>query len=176
MRRNTPLSIYSVFTFLVLLSKLVFAETPIERADWSKYFDEANAQGTIVVSDERSGDKEALAFNTVRSGKRFSPASTFKIPHTLFALEAGVIRDEFETKGWDGVKRSFPGWNQDQNLRSSMRYSVVWVYEGFAKEIGEQKEREFLKKIQYGNQDSSGKQPFWIEGNLQISAQEQLDF
>ena len=176
MRRNTALSIYSVFTFIVLFPKLVFAETAIERADWSKYFDEANAQGTIVVSDERSGGKETLAFNTVRSGKRFSPASTFKIPHALFALDAGVIRDEFETKVWDGVKRSFPGWNQDQNLRSSMRYSVVWVYEGFAKEIGEKKEREYLEKVQYGNQDSSGKQPFWIEGNLQISAQEQLDF
>jgi len=117
-----------------------------------------------------------MAFNIGRAGKRFFPASTFKIPHALFALDAGVIRDEFETKVWDGVKRSFPGWNQDQNLRSSMRYSVVWVYEGFAKEIGEKKEREYLEKVQYGNQDSSGKQPFWIEGNLQISAQEQLDF
>ena len=176
MRRNTSLSIYSVFTFIVLFPKLMFAETPIQRADWSKYFDEANAQGTIVVSDERSGGKGTMAFNIGRAEKRFSPASTFKIPHALFALDAGVIRDEFETKAWDGVKRSFPGWNQDQNLRSSMRYSVVWVYEGFAREIGEEKEREYLEKVQYGNQDSSGKQPFWIEGNLQISAQEQLDF
>jgi len=39
-----------------------------------------------------------------------------------------------------------------------------------------QKEREYLEKIAYGNQDPGGEQPFWIEGNLQISAKEQLDF
>jgi beta-lactamase class D len=174
MRRNISRAVCSIL--IVLFPNPGFSETPTERADWSKYFDEADARGTIVVSDERSGGKETMVFHTGRAGERLSPASTFKIPHALFALDAGVIRDEFETKIWDGVKRSVPGWNQDQNLRSSMRYSVVWVYEGFAKEIGGKKEREYLEKIQYGNQDPTGKQPFWIDGNLQISAREQVDF
>jgi len=57
-----------------------------------------------------------------------------------------------------------------------MRHSVVWVYERFAETIGEQKEREYLGRIQYGNQDPAGKSPFWLEGNLQISAYEQIGF
>lgn len=57
-----------------------------------------------------------------------------------------------------------------------MRHSVVWVYQKFAEEIGEAKEREYLKKIQYGNQDPTGKDPFWVEGNLRISAHEQIAF
>ena len=117
-----------------------------------------------------------MVFNHERAKKRFSPASTFKIPHAVFALDAGVINDEFETIKWDGTERSYPAWNRDQNLRSSMRHSVVWVYQKFEKDIGEEKEAEYLKKIQYGNQDSTGENPFWIEGNLKISANEQIAF
>ena len=42
---------------------------------------------------------------TERAGKRYSPASTFKVPHTLFALDAGVVKDEFQVFPWDGVKK-----------------------------------------------------------------------
>ena len=64
-----------------------------------------------------------------------------KCPHALFALDAGAVRDEFQVIRWDGVKRDFDGWNQDQTLRSSMRHSTVWVYQQFAREIGEVRER-----------------------------------
>ena len=47
---------------------------------------------------------------------------------------------------------------------------------GFTKKIGEQKEREYLERAQYGNEDPTGKSPFWVEGNLQISAHEQIGF
>ena len=73
--------------------------------------------GTIVIADERSG--EMLAYDVERAQKRFMPASTFKVPHALFALDAGAVRDEFQVIRWDGVKRDFDGWNQDQTLRSS---------------------------------------------------------
>ena len=66
---------------------------------------------------------------------------------------------------WDGVKRDFDGWNQDQTLRSSMRHSTVWVYQQFAREIGEVREKEYLTRIQYGNADpSGGVDRFWLDG------------
>jgi beta-lactamase class D len=176
MNRNPIRAIFSIFTLTLLYSDPAFSKTVTERDDWSEFFDEANAGGTIVVSDERTGRKETMAFNARRGRQRYSPASTFKIPHALFALDAGIIQDEFQTFSWDGIKRSFPGWNQDQNLRSSMRNSVVWVYEGFAKVIGEEGERAYLEKAQYGNQNPTGNQPFWVEGNLKISAEEQIEF
>ena len=57
-------------------------------------------KGTIVVADERQTDRVILVFDQVRSEKRYSPASTFKIPHTLFALDAGAARDEFQVFRW----------------------------------------------------------------------------
>ena len=78
---------------------------------------------------------------------------------------------------WDGVKRDFDGWNQDQTLRSSMRHSTVWVYQQFAREIGEVREKEYLTRTQYGNADpSGGVDRFWLDGALRISAMEQVDF
>ena len=69
-----------------------------------------------------------------------------QVPHTLFALDAGVVKDEFQVFPWDGVKRGYAPHNQDQNLRSAMRHSALWVYEKeFAKAIGEEKARSYLK-------------------------------
>ena len=77
------------------------------------------------MADERQTDRVILVFDQVRSEKRYSPASTFKIPHTIFALDAGAARDEFQVFRWDGIKRSFAAHNQDQDLRSAMRNSTV---------------------------------------------------
>ncbi len=159
-----------------MLSCLARADTAVERADWGAFFSRFKAEGTIVICDERTATKGYMAFNSERAGKRYSPASTFKIPHALFALDSGAVHDEFEIIIWDRTKRSVSSWNQDQDLRSSMRHSVVWVYERFAEVIGEHKEREYLGRIQYGNQDPTGTSPFWVEGNLQITAHEQIDF
>ncbi len=164
-------SIFSLATFAHA------QEGTLERSDWRKFFSEFQAKGTIVVADERQADRAMLVFDPVRSKKRYSPASTFKIPHTLFALDAGAVRDEFQIFRWDGVNRGFAGHNQDQDLRSAMRNSTVWVYELFAKEIGDDKARRYLKKIDYGNADpSTSNGDYWIEGSLAISAQEQIAF
>ena len=48
-----------------------------------------------------------LAYDVERAQKRL-PASTFKVPHALFALDAGAVRDEFQDSV-DGVKRDFDG-------------------------------------------------------------------
>lgn len=95
-----------------------------ERADWSRFFAKAEAQGTIVVLDNRHGKEVTFVYDTERAGRRYSPASTFKIPHSLFALDAGILRDEFQVIPWDGITRSTAAWNEDQNLRSAMRNST----------------------------------------------------
>jgi beta-lactamase class D len=154
----------------------------IERADWGKYFTAFDAKGTIVVLDTREKIPKQYVFNNKRANTRYSPASTYKIPHTLFALDADVIKDEFQVFKWDGVKRSYSKHNQDQTLRSAMRYSAVWVYDLLAKELGEDKANNYLHKIQYGNENASSKNlstksgSYWIDGELSISAVEQINF
>ena len=74
---------------------------PQERPDWKLFFSDQAVDGTIVIADERSG--EMLAYDVERAQKRFMPVSTFKVPHALFALDAGAVRDEFQVIRWDGV-------------------------------------------------------------------------
>ena len=147
-----------------------------ERPSWRAIFEKHQAVGTLVVADERGAAGPLLVYNPLRASQQFLPASTYKIPHSLFALDAGAVRDEFQVFPWDGVNHEFPGHNQNQTLRSAMRYSAVWVFELFAKQIGKQKAREYLRKAQYGNADPSGAEPYWLEGSLRISPLEQIAF
>ncbi len=148
-----------------------------ERPDWSHFFTDFDARGSIVVVDERGAAQPPWVYAEERARTRFPPASTFKIPHTLIALEVGAVRDEFEVFAWDGIERSFSGHNRDQNLRSAMRMSALWVYELFAQQIGEERARSYLEQIEYGNADpSTDGGAYWIYGNLQISAHEQISF
>lgn len=146
-----------------------------ERADWMDLFRAADVLGTIAVVDGRT--HQYLVYNRDRSKARFPPASTFKIPHTLFALDAGIVKDEFQVFIWDGVERQFPAWNRDQDLRSALRSSTLWVYQTLARQLGEKREQEYLRRIAYGNADTSGGiNRFWLDGGLRISAQEQIGF
>lgn len=141
---------------------------------WADFFSSADAQGSLVVLDARGKALELQGHDPVRAQQRFSPASTFKIPHSLFALDAGLVRDEFQVFAWDGVARPVPAWNGDQTLRSAMRNSTVWVFERFAKELGAAREAAYMQSIGYGNAAVSGAAPFWVEGDLAISCMEQL--
>ena len=169
-----------VVAFMALLfvsPAAVAAATWQERPDWAQFFQRAGVGGTIVIVDQRAGKDAHLVYGAERARTRFIPASTFKIPHALFALDAGIVRDEFQVFRWDGTKRDIESWNRDQDLRSSMRNSTVWVYQQFARELGEERERAYLRKISYGNADpSGGVDQFWLSGNLRISAEEQAAF
>jgi beta-lactamase class D len=168
------------FWILVIFLTLGFCATASaqvwqERLDWAHFFADAGVKGTIVVSDERTHTH--WVYGEERARTRFLPASTFKIPHALFALDGGIVRDEFQIFPWDGTRRDLESWNKDQNLRSSMRNSVVWVYQLFARQLGERRERNYLRRIAYGNADASGGiDRFWLEGGLRISAHEQVEF
>lgn len=153
------------------------ADAPVwtERPGWARHFEAAGVTGTIAIVDERDGSY--FVHERERAGTRFIPASTFKIPHTLFALDAGLVRDEFQVFAWDSTEREIRSWNRDHDLRSSMRHSVVWVYQNFARALGESRERALLERIGYGNADPSGGiERFWLDGALRISALEQIEF
>ncbi|MFS0879462.1 penicillin-binding transpeptidase domain-containing protein [Metabacillus niabensis] len=110
--------------------------------------------GTMVLKNVKKDD--IYLYNKERSIKRFTPESTFKVANSLIGLETGVVRDEYEVKRWDGVKREFEGWNRDHSLASAMRESAVWFYQDMARDIGNEKMQESINKINYGNKDISG--------------------
>ena len=138
-------------------------------------FKKTKITGTIVISSLQ-GNKEYI-YNNSRAIKRYIPASTFKIPNTLIALEERVIQDEYEIIKWDGKKRFYELWNKDQTLQSAISLSCVWYYQRFAKQIGDDKYLYYLNKLQYGNEKTGlDVSTFWLEGDMKISAVEQISF
>lgn len=175
-RRHLITTMLGACLAVTFTTSALAATTAVERPDWARFFAEADVVGSVVLLDTRGGAETPAVYNPERAQRRYSPASTFKIPHSLFALDAGLIRDEFQVIAWDGVKRPTAAWNADQNLRSAMRNSTVWVYERFAGQLGDQRETAYMQKIDYGNAVATGDKPFWVEGDLAITALEQIDF
>jgi beta-lactamase class D len=109
-------------------------------------------------------------------GRRTLPASTFKVPHALVALQTGVVTGKTVIK-WDGTKRDYPTWNQDQTLESAIRMSAVWVFQQFATAIGRERELEYLRTFRYGSATFEHEVTnFWLNGDLQISPVEEVAF
>jgi beta-lactamase class D len=106
------------------------------------------------------------------------PASTFKIPHALIALQTGVVTDPDALVKWDGSKQWMAQWERDHSLRTAIEESVVWFFQGTAEAIGRERMREHLAKLDYGNAKvDGGIRMFWLAGgSLEITPDEQLDF
>ena len=94
---------------------------------------------------------------------RLTPASTFKVPHALAALEAGAIKSPDERLTYDG-KGDWPeSAKRDHTLASAVRHSVLWYFQRVAERLGPEREAQYLRRLAYGNMDaSSGLTTFWI--------------
>ncbi|MEN7367209.1 BPU family class D beta-lactamase [Bacillus safensis] len=132
-------------------------------------------EGTFVIQEVK--EKSPWVYNKKRANKRFAPQSTFKVANALIGLQTGAVRDEYDIKYWDGVKREIDNWNKDHTLGSGMRDSVVWYYQAMARDIGEERMSHWVKAIHYGNEDiSGGIDQFWLSSSLKISPVEQVHF
>ncbi|MGX6647404.1 penicillin-binding transpeptidase domain-containing protein [Maricaulaceae bacterium MS644] len=136
-----------------------------------------NATGAILV--RRLSDGAEWTAGGERVERRMIPASTFKIPNALIILETGVVADpDLDALAWDGVERS-SGWDQDQTLRTAFRRSAVWAFQHWAREVGHERMGEAVSRLEYGNGEIGGADniaTFWLQGPLEISAREQVDF
>lgn len=165
-------------TIFIFIQALLFVacsftrETPKE---WQTIFENNNANGTFVLYNLDT--QEYKYYNSLRSDSAFIPASTFKILNSLIALETNVIKDENEIIKWDGIDRGWDKWNRDQNMKSAIAVSCVWFYQELARRIGKNRMQNWLNKVKYGNRQMGGKiDNFWLQGNLRISANEQVKF
>jgi beta-lactamase class D len=130
------------------------------------------ATETLIVAEPQPSEG---ATSLAETG--FSPASTFKIPNSLIALETGVADGPEFPLPWDGVERWNEAWNQDHIHRTAFQKSVVWYYQELARRIGEERMQEFIDAFDYGNRDiSGGIDQFWLSGALRISPREQVEF
>lgn len=114
-----------------------------------------------------------------RLEQRFVAASTSKIPHTLIALETGVVSGPDQAFKWDGQQRFLDNWNEDQTFADAFQRSTVWIYQLITPRIGSAILSEWLSEFGYGNADTGGPErisSYWLIGPLEISVAEQVAF
>lgn len=114
-----------------------------------------------------------------RVGRRFSPASTAKIPHTLLAVEVGAVSGMQDVFAWDGEVRFIDSWNQDQTFGQAFQRSAVWVYQIVTARIGAERLTAGFAAFGYGNGEIGGPDQiasYWLAAPLAISAAEQVVF
>ncbi|CAA6803900.1 MAG: Beta-lactamase (EC [uncultured Sulfurovum sp.] len=158
----------TILLFTLLMHALFANDIPIK-----SIFEAKDLNGTLLISSLH--DKE-YSYNMPRAEKRFTPASTFKIAHTLIALEEQVVTQDENIK-WDEKIRTYEAWNKDQTLQSAIAVSCVWCYQQFANVITNDTYLNYLKQMNYGNGKTGlEKSTFWLNSELKISAREQVEF
>ena len=156
--------------FLILLSINLFAWDKEVEEVFKKY----KVEGTIVI--ESLNKKKINIYNDKRASELFSPASTFKIPHSLIALNEGIVTKD-SVIVWDKKIREYESWNKDQILLTAFKSSCVWCYQEFASKIGVEKYKKYLKELNYGNKKiGDDVTRFWLDESLEITTFEQIKF
>lgn len=146
------------------------------RDSLAKRFTDAGTVGTFV--GYKTEDYLIIASDPTRSGEAILPASTYKIPNSVIALDTGVVGDpDKDVFKWDGVTRAFPDWNKDHTLRSAIAASAVPVYQEIARRIGEERMQKYVNLLEYGNRNiGGGIDRFWLTGDMRIDPMQQIDF
>ena len=151
------------------------SQSRAEDPELASIFSRLNVEGTVVISS-LDGQKN-FVHNDLRANTELLPASTFKIPNTLVALEHGAIGNGTEILKWDGQTKSIAAWNRDQSIETAFPSSCVWFYQELAKRVGITAYQDYLQRIHYGNEKVGPElTTFWLEGDLRISAYQQIDF
>jgi len=148
----------------------------IVNEEFQNLFDAVNLNGAILIYNLQKNIYYSNDFKWCGEGKL--PASTFKIPNSIIALELGIVKNDSTVLKWDGEKRWNKNWNQDLILRDAFHFSCVPCYRKIARQIGVERMNKHLAKLDYGNitTDSSNIDMFWLEGNAMINQFEQIDF
>jgi len=137
-------------------------------------------KGTIVIYDQ--GADKYITHNEDRAATPYSPFSTYKIPHSIIALETKIISNTEQIIQWE--EKKYPAetwwpktWAGEHNLRSAIKFSVVPAYRHLATLIGDSVMQRYVDRFEFGNKDiSSGLDSFWLNGSLRITAYEQVAF
>ena len=138
-----------------------------------KYFDAKNVDGCFTMLNNADGS--VTVYNMALDTMRLTPASTFKIPNSLIALQTGIATNDSMVIKWDGIKRWNDDWNKDMNMREAFKVSNVGYYQEIARRIGKDTMQRWLDSLGYGNRNIGNYvDSFWLNNDLKISPDEQL--
>lgn len=146
------------------------------QAGLAKHFADEGTEGTFAALTPGKG--HVIASDDSRMEKAILPASTFKIPNSVIALETGVVADpDKDVFKWDGKTYAISEWNKDHTLQTAIAASAVPVYQEIARRIGQQRMQKYVDAFDYGNRNiGGGIDHFWLTGDLRISPLQQIAF
>ena len=154
--------------------------TEVERevllSAFQSFLDSANVNGSILIFNLEEDKYYSNNFSWAKKG--FLPASTFKIPNSIIALETGVVENDSTLFKWNGEERRLQIWEQDMILQEAFHYSCVPCYQEVARKIGVKRMNEYLVRLDYGKMDvdATNIDMFWLEGKSQITQFQQIEF
>lgn len=133
-------------------------------------------EGSILVYEP--GIKTCFSNDFAWAETKHLPASTFKIPNSIIALETGVIENDSTVLKWNREPRRLKVWEQDLKFRDAFKVSCVPCYQEIARKIGYERMSAYLKKLDYPGMifDESTIDKFWLEGDSKISQFQQIEF
>lgn len=173
---------FTAFCLIGALCGLILQNESEETGQWRTdsrllaMLDSANMQGVILIYDE-SRDLWHVSDRS-RADKGQLPASTFKIPNSLIALELGLVEDENTIIPWDGKPRRLKAWEEDLSFKEAFHRSCVPCYQELARKTGLERMSNMLTKMAYPGMDvhSDNLDRFWLMGRSRISPTQQIDF
>lgn len=144
--------------------------------EFQEILQNSNLKGSILIYNTRTNTLYSNDFEWAKVGRL--PASTFKIPNSLIALETGIVKNDSSILKWSGKKREMAIWESDLTLKQAFHLSCVPCYQELARKIGLVRMKQFTSKFQYGNLffDNDNLDKFWLEGESKISQFQQIEF
>jgi beta-lactamase class D len=146
------------------------------KPEFGKILDSLKVKGAILIYDVKNKTYYSNDFSWAKMG--IIPASTFKIPNSIIALETGVVKNDSDIFKWNGEKRNFKKWEKDLTFKEAFQVSCVPCYQEVARKIGVKRMKSYLKKLNYPRMvfDTLTIDNFWLQGKSKISQMQQIDF
>lgn len=173
--------------FALLLCMFVFASLiqplraqmhaeEMQEASFNHILDSLQLKGSVLIYNVKANRYFSNDFTWANEGHL--PASTFKIPNTLIALETGVLPNEEYVFTWDGKKRSLAAWERDLTVKEAFQASCVPCYQEIARKIGFEQMSTWTRAFGYGTLaiTPASLDSFWLRGPSNISSYQQIDF
>ncbi len=148
----------------------------IVKPEFGQILDSLQVKGAVLIYDVKNKTYYSNDFTWSKTG--IIPASTFKIPNSIIALETGVIKSDSDVFKWNGEKRKFKKWEEDLTFKKAFQVSCVPCYQEIARKVGVKRMKSYLKKLNYKGMvfDTLTIDNFWLHGKSEFSQMQQIDF
>lgn len=170
-------NLFVLFNLIVLVNFNGNCQTKeIIKPEFRTILDSLKVKGSILIYDVKNKTYYSNDFAWAKTG--IFPASTFKIPNSIIALETGIIKNDSAIFKWNGEKRRFKKWEEHLTFKKAFQVSCVPCYQEIARKIGVKRMKSYLKKLNYTGMvfDTLTIDNFWLQGKSKFSQMQQIDF